>query len=110
MAKFTYEDYCILSYIGYGRGKAISDMTQKNLSGYMDYYYRMELTQKEIDASLERLLRQGIIQKASKRYVATDFSKKMHRQFKNIKTFILEECLSLSSESEDQFEEAFLSL
>ena len=110
MAKFSYEDYCILSYIGYGRGATLSDMTQDELSGYLDNRFRMELLQRQIDESLERLLRRGIILKGSKRYVATKFTKKMHRQYKSIKAILLEDCLNLSSESEDKFEEAFLSL
>ncbi|MGM9680119.1 MAG: hypothetical protein ACI3XR_01290 [Eubacteriales bacterium] len=73
-------EYALLLYITLNRRVKKSDLTVSNLSGWFDYYYRLDVTEEEIDASLRNLTALCCIEQIGTSYVPVEAVKKIRKK------------------------------
>ena len=67
----TYAEYCVLDYVVYGKHNAVKHFTEKEMCGWIDYYHRYVLNQKEIDTVICALIAQGFLVQMKNTYQAS---------------------------------------
>ena len=67
----TYEEYCILDYVMYGKHNAVRHFTEKEMCGWLDNYHRYVPNQEEIDIVISSLIAQGFLVQMENTYQAS---------------------------------------
>ncbi len=65
----TYDEYCVLEYVVYGKYKDARHFTKEEMHGWLDNYHRYVPTQEAIDEAIRSLLAQGLLLRTEDKYM-----------------------------------------